>query len=574
MIRRLATASFFIALVSAAHAQTGANDVSEPEAETDQEAVGEDLDAFVETAIRGGLLVPAEGEDGPQADGSEIRSMPAARGNCAQPYPLDFSVVRSLRKFTELPNAIDAAADESIDEKLRADLKSKLALGLYAESRALLNAREEPQWEPYRKFITLMENRVRPDLAYFEALSACHSEAEIWHAAAQLVLFEPGGVERLANQIASIRTLPYNLREDTAMLIVPSLLIERRSDLAQQVIATFTPQEIENSTRLSALKTAILDMPSGAESDDRLVMLMSRPKLKLAALLILVERSDQLRPTVRSFVLEEAWNMLETNETQHNLDPILEFVIDHLASGDLYAGLQRIRALPVANRDEVRASIDSYTVRALDDYLTDDDPANALNALHTLTRFHSDLPIDGYGTDLRKQGAVKALELGLFSMVKEFLGPVEQTPEVANMLAEAAFWGHVDQDLFDVREDFPTEAEINRMAGIRALQANLPIIATAAYTGLAAYPSKQLELIEQGAIVDNWALWDVDLAKLVTGLSDEEVVRLDRVRTIKLSKGISPDGAGREIRPYQIADLLESSRKALAVPQAGAMNEQ
>ena len=108
------------------------------------------------------------------------------------------------------------------------------------------------------------------------------------------------------------------------------------------------------------------------------------------------------------------------------------------------------------------------------------------------------------------------------------------------------------------------------MAGIRALQANLPNIATAAYTSLSAYPSKQLELIEQGAIVDNWALWDLNLPKLVNGLTDAEVVRLDRVRTIKLSKGNSPDGAGREIRPYQIADLLESSRKALAVPQAGA----
>ncbi|GAB5455953.1 MAG: hypothetical protein Hens2KO_21820 [Henriciella sp.] len=570
MIRHLATASFFVALVSAAHAQTGANDVSEPAVESEEETVGEDLDAFVETAIRGGLLVPAEGEEAEGITAADGGPVLYASSKCSRPYPLDFSVVRSLRKFTELPNAIDAGEDVVADDKLRKDLKSKLALGLYAEAKALLTFADDPKWEPYRKFIALMENRQQPDLAYFQELSTCYPEANLWYAAAQLVLFEPEGVERLANHIAAIRTLPFNLREDTAMLIVPSLVIERRSDLAQQVIATFTPEEIENSTRLSALKTAILDMPNGSESDDRLVMLMSRPKLKLAALLILVERTDQLRPTVRSFVLEEAWNILETNETQHNLDPILEFVIDHLASGDLYAGLQRIRALPVAGREEVRASIDSYTVKALDDYLTDEDPANALNALHTLTRFHSDLPVDGYGTALRKQGAVKALELGLFSMVKEFLGPVERNPEVANMLAEAAFWGHVDQDLFDVRTDFPTEAEINRMAGIRALQANLPNIATAAYTGLAAYPSKQLELIEQGAIVDNWALWDIDLAKLVTGLSDEEVLRLDRIRTIKLSKGISPDGAGRKIRPYQIADLLESSRKALAVPQAGA----
>lgn len=570
MIRRLATASFLVALVSAAHAQTGANDVSEPDAETEQEEVGAGLDTFVETAISSGLLVPAETDEAAPGSLPNEVALPSSTATCQQPYPLDLSVVRSLRKFTQLPSAIDMDEDADLEEKLRADLKSKLALGLYAEASALLTRAEDPKWEPYRKFIDLMENRERPDLPYFAALSDCHPEAELWYAAAQLVVFETEGVDRVAKHMPTIRRLPYNLREDTATLVVPTLLIERRADLAQQVLATFTPEEIQNSTRLNALKTAILDMPDGSESDDRLVMLMSRPKLKLAALLILVERSEQLRPTVRSFVLEEAWNMLETNESQHNLDPILEFVIDHLASGDLYAGLQRIRTLPVADREEVRASLDTYTIKALDDYLTDEDPANALNALQTLTLFHTDLPIDGYGTDLRKQGAIKALELGLFSMVKEFLGPVDPTPEIANILAEAAFWGYENQDLFDVREDFPTEAEINRMAGIRALQANLPNIATAAYTSLSAYPSKQLELIEQGAIVDNWTLWNIDLAKLVTGLSDAEVVRLDRVRTIKLSRGISPDGAGREIRPFQIADVLESSRKALAVPQAGA----
>ena len=517
MIRRLATASFLVALVSAAHAQTGANDVSEPDQETVQEEArdrSETLDAFVETAIRGGLLVPADTDGSDPAIVSDAAPTPASNIVCRQPYPLDLSVVRSLRKFTELPSAIDLEDEINLEDKLRTDLKSKLALGLYAEAKALLTFADDEQWEPYRKFIELMENRTPPDLAYFEAMSDCYPDAELWFAAAQLVAFEPEGVERMANNISNVRILPFNLREDTAMLVVPSLLIERRGDLAQQIIATFTPEEVENSTRLNALKTAIVDMPDGSESDDRLVMLMSRPRLKLAALLILVERSDQLRPTVRSFVLEEAWNILEANESQHNLDPILEFVIDHLASGDLYAGLQSILALPVAERDEVRASIDNHTVSALDGYLTDDDPSNALNALHTLTKFHSDLPVDGYGTDLRKQGAVKALELGLFSMVKEFLGPVDRTPEIANMLAQAAFWGHVNQDLFDVREDFPTEAEINRMAGIRALQANLPTIATAAFTGLEAYPSKQLELIEQGAIVDNWALWNNDLAQL------------------------------------------------------------
>lgn len=576
MIRRLASASFLIALASAAYADTGAKDVSAPEAEKETDG---GLDAFVETAIRGGLLVPADGVEVPVGDvaaeevvETEVAPISSAYV-CGAADPLDFSVVRKLRRFTELPTAIDVEEAVAVDEKLLNDLKSKLALGLYAEAKALLALAPEAQWRPYRKFIELMENRSRPDVDYFAAMADCHTDAQVWLAAAQLTVFEPEGVELMANQVAIVRSLPFTLREDVAMLVGPSLLIERRADLAQQILSTFTPEEIDQSTRLNALKTAILDMPDGSESDDRLVMLMSRPKLKLAALLILVERSDLLRPTVRSFALEEAWNILETNETQHNLDPILAFVIDHLASGDLYDGLQRVRALPVAGREEVRASIDSYTITALDDYLTDEDPDNALNALYTLTRFHTDLPNDGNGTALRKQGAVKALELGLFSMVKEFLGPVERTSETAIMLAEAAFWGRVDQDLFDVREDFPTEADINRMAGIRALQANLPNIASAAFAGLTAYPSQQLELLEQGALADNWTLWSTDLGPLVAGLSDDEVQRLDRIRTIKKAGLTKDQPSAREIRPYQIAGLLESSRQALAISEAGATNE-
>lgn len=568
MIKRLTSASICFALASVASADTGAKDVSSADSPAAEESDA-GLNAFVDAAIQSGLLVP-NGE-------GEVEISPETLANiayvCGETYPLDLSVVKSLRRFTELPSP-SAADDEDPERKLVTDLKSKLALGLYAEAKALLINKPETEWVAYRKLIALMENRQRPDVDYFKTLASCYPEASLWHAVAQLVVFDPTGVDGIALEVSSIRALPFNMREDVSMLAIPTLLIERRSDLAQQILATFTPEEIENSTRLSALKTAIIDMPTGSESDDRLVMLMSRPKLKLAALLILVERDDSLRPNIRSFALEEAWNVLEQSETQHDLDPILEFVIKHLASDDLYAGLDRVRALPVAARADVRASIDNYTMIALDDYLNDQDPANAINALETLNTFHTDLPVDERGNALRKQGAQKAIELGLFSMVKHFLEPVDREPQVGLLLATAAFWGHANQELFAVRDEFPQEPEINRMAGIRALQANLPAIARTAYNALTAHPSLQLELLEQGAIESNWALWQSDLTDLVAGLSDAEVVRLDRVRTIHIASRKAPSAEARRLRPYQISDLLNSTRQTLSKSQAGAANEQ
>lgn len=567
MIKHLASAGLCLALVFAAAADTGANDVSksdDPAAE--RSAAG--LDTFVETAIRGGLLVANEPSN---AEGTAPAGVTAT---CAEPYLLDFSAVQSLRRFTELPEILPEDSGMDARAELARDLSAALALGLYSEANAMIAFAPESEWVAIRKFIQLMENRTRPDLAYFEALAACHPEAELWLAVAQMAVFETAGIERLAAQTARLRALPYTLREDVALLVTPALLVERREDVGQQILALFTPDEIENSTRLNAMRTAVIDMSRGSESSDRLVMLMSRPQLKLAALLILVERDETLRPTLHSFVLEEAWTVLETNETQHDLDPIVAFVINNLASDNLFAGLERVRTLPVADREDVRASINQYTMRALDGYLLDENPSKAINALQTLDYFHSELPLDVRGNQLRKQGAQKALELGLFSMVKHFLAPVEREPQVARLLAEAAFWSGEDIDLFDVRAAFPDEAEINRMAGIRALQSNLPNIATAAFSGLTAHPSKQLELLEHGAVSENWSLWTGDWAQLVSGLTDSEVERLDRVRTIEQTRHAAGSAASREIKPYQIVDLLEASRQRLSRSTAGATYDQ
>ncbi|MEL7041474.1 MAG: hypothetical protein AAGL90_08110 [Pseudomonadota bacterium] len=563
MIRRVTTAALSLSLLATALADAGAKDRS-PEPPVRAQGEGSGLGAFVETAIEKGLLIPNEA----RAEAAPV----SVAMVCSETYPLDFSVVRSLRRFTQLPDAEIPANDIEAEAMLIRDVRAKLALGLYSEARAMIAFAPDEDWGVFKKFIAMMEARERPDVAYFQALADCYPEAALWRAVAQLAVFDASGVDRIAAQIAAVRALPFNLREDVATLVIPSLLIERRADLAQQILATFTPEEIENATRLSALRTAILDMPNGSESDDRLVMLMSRPTLKLAALLILVERERQLRPTLHSFVLEEAWNVLEASETQHDLKPILDFVIRNLDSENLYSGLERVRALPVAARDDVREAVDTFTIQALDGYLADQDPRSSLSALQTLTVFHDDLPVNAYGTDLRKRGAQRALDLGLFSMVARFLAPIEPDAQMALMLAKAAFWGGQDQELFDVREAFPTEAEINRMAGIRALQANLPNIATAAFTGLKAYPSKQLELLEHGAAVDNWTLWSGDLAPLVAGLSDAEVQRLDRIRTIQVASVNPSANRTRTLRNYQITEVLNASRQALA-PRAGAANE-
>ena len=568
MIRRLTYAGLSLALATAAYAEDEPA-MRQPNPEPAQDETSAGLDAFVETAIGAGLLVAA---DGVERSGSEASASPIFI-TCSDTYPLDFSVVQSLRRFTELPGPPGELNAEEAQAAMVKDLKSKLALGLYSEARAMIAFAPEQDWTAYRKFIDLMDGRGEADIQYFRELAACHPQASMWLAIAELDAYVAAGVERIDSHLPALRALPHNLRQDVAAMTVPSLILLRRQDMAMQIVATFSAEEIENSTQLTALKTAIADMPDGSESDDRLVMLMSRPKLKLAALLILIERSDTLRPTLKEFAIEEAWAILEQNDTTHEFDRILAFVMQNLEPNNLYSGLQRVQTLPIAQTDDVRASVDRNIIGSLDSYLTNENPEAAMRGLRTLSQFHANLPYTEEANALRRRGAELALGLGLLSMVEILLEPVERDAQVAALLAEAAFWGGANDDLFQLRAAFPGLTEINRLAGIRAIQAGKGDIAATAYAKLNGQPSKQLDLLEQGALVENWALFDAHVTALSDQLTLADGLRLERVRRVRFASDGNARRSNATIRPYQIAPLLEASKLALATPQAGASNE-
>ena len=314
-------------------------------------------------------------------------------------------------------------------------------------------------------------------------------------------------------------------------------------------------------------------MPNGSESDDRLVMLMSRPTLKLPALLILIERDGSLRPTIKEFALEEAWNILEQNATKHGFEQILAFVMRNLESDNLYAGLQKVRTLPIAESDDVRAAVDRNIIESLDAYLASAEPAASLKGLKTLTQFHTSLPYDAQGNALRRRGAEIALELGLISVVEALLEPVERDEAVAGLLAQAAYWSRDDEELFGLRAAYPSLIDVNRMAGIRAAQAGAAQVAAQAYAELEGSPSNQLELIEHAALADDWTLYEANAETLASAISLDDGLRFERVKRIHRGQSaVAPTRDGR-IRPYQIKPLLEASKLALSSSQAGASHE-
>jgi len=157
------------------------------------------------------------------------------------------------------------------------------------------------------------------------------------------------------------------------------------------------------------------------------------------------------------------------------------------------------------------------------------------------------------------------------SLVEALLDSVERDAEVTRLLANAAYWTGADDDLFDLRAAYPGLIDVNRLAGIRAVQAGAAQVAEQAYAGLEGEPSKQLELIEQGALADNWALYSANAETLSQELSLEDGLRMERVHRVR--RGTEAPTRSDRIRPYQIAPLLEASKLALSSSQAGASHE-
>lgn len=247
--------------------------------------------------------------------------------------------------------------------------------------------------------------------------------------------------------------------------------------------------------------------------------------------------------------------------------------MQNLESDNLYAGLQRVRTLPIAEADEIRAAVDRNIIESLDAYLVSAEPAASMKGLKTLTQFHASLPYDERGNALRRRGAEIALDLGLLSLVETLLKSVERDEDVARLLAEAAYWSGEDDKLFDLRAAYPSLIDINRMAGIRAVQAGAAQVAAQSYAQLDGEPSTRLELIETGALEDDWTLYAAHGETLSDELSLEDGLRMERVKRIHKGKDNPGRARTERIRPYQIAPLLDASKLALSSSQAGASHE-
>jgi len=181
--------------------------------------------------------------------------------------------------------------------------KAYIALGLYSEAVMSLKRTPGPEFAPYRNLATLMQNRNKPNVRFFQEMASCQEDSQLWLALAQLVAGQANGVQTLQNSLSGFRKLPPQLRIDYAALSSPELERIGEQALAKKLIADFDEEQVANSSELRFV-SALVNLDGGDSAAERTVVeFLDHPQFQEPALAAMLRRKRPMDPAYEEILL-------------------------------------------------------------------------------------------------------------------------------------------------------------------------------------------------------------------------------------------------------------------------------
>ncbi|MEM6410082.1 MAG: hypothetical protein AAF683_00945 [Pseudomonadota bacterium] len=480
------TVSCMLAILLSASA---ANVIAQVERESDHQAdLGEQLDALFDDAISGGLLQQrrttqslgngSESVSGPSgnSDDAEIETIDQAAG-CDAHYLFDYSNYRNLTTYSDLPRSVvgegDSTASENTSEfPYDSDTKmakSYLALGLLSEAIAVIRDLPPESRASLTRFVSLFDAADAPDISYFEALGECRDDAELWLAIALKNQDPERTAALMETNIQTYRFLPFRLRLLIATKTVPELMIAGEKLLAEKLLRGFTPEEIEISPRLTFIR-GLLNIGTGTETPE----LILRNDLFPEDL-----RDDVISVLLRTYVPEsenpidirliDVLDYIDRTENVESRVAAFLYALEKLVEARDYKGLKDLALRPSLDIPEAQAEIKKAFGTSLLADLNSDSSIRQFNAMEVLL----DDP-DYFSTDTSSRElyvrATRIARHGGNTRLASLLSSKMHTGETADRAAAENIFRIRDAgDLQDLASQYPGNPNINRIAGINAL---------------------------------------------------------------------------------------------------------
>jgi hypothetical protein len=556
-----------------------------PDTEDRRTELSNELGAFVRQAVDEGLLDPVGKKAAepitpvPDVAAAEVR--PAAPElaiaqegpiDCTRPYPLDFAAFGELSEYED----IYAYREESPDTGQTGDgrnpgltlARAYLSLDLASEALMTVRTSRDQEGIALSQLAALLEGSRTPNIAYFEELTQCYAPAGLWLGIAHLARNDAEGVALVEANLTGFRKLPLQLRDRAATVAIPALESFGNRALAQMLFASFSEDEIANSTQLEFLE-AVLNLGAGEPEAEQVVSdFLAQGRFQEQALSALVRNKKPVSSALREILVDDMVNRIELAQQDADVRDDLRFVLDEMSEASMYLPMMKLAELPSMQTPEARAELTRHLAASLKRDLASDDPLRNLAAIEALIKDPGLLDSAPDRASLYETATALSVRLGFGSLGDALAEKAEAGEGVAEQRAVLAYRQKQTDELFTLAARFPENQKITLIAARAAIDkkdtAKLPVYESR----LTLDPDTILALIEQDAATGNWIV-SGKVYSAASSLTDpEQKRRVERV--LRLKQAGATQGAATRVNMSSVPAKLERTRQSLEQMSGGA----
>lgn len=558
----------------------------EPGATARRSELSDELGAFVRQAVNEGLLDPVgtqaaeenkAGQGHPDvAEPASAQPQPAPQAgpiDCTKPYPLDFRDFDALSNYSDIyayredsPVAGEAGNGSNPGLTLA---RAYLSLDLASEAAMTVKTGRDQDAIALQQLAGLLDGRSAYSADYFAELTDCYPQAGLWLGLALVARHKDAGARLLEANLTGFRQLPLHLRDRAALIAIPALDDLGQRALAQLLFASFSEEEVTNSTQLRFAK-AVLGLASGDPEAEQLIgQFLIQARFQEAALSALVRYKRPLNASVRDILFDDMVTRIEMAQQDTDVRNDLRFVLDEMSNSSMYLPMMKLADLPSLQSPEARSELTRHFAASLKRDLASEESLRNLAAIEALIKDPGLLDDAPERAGLYETATTVAVRLGFGSLGDALASKSEGGEGVAEQRAVLAYrQKHLDE-VFTLAARYPANQKITLIAARAAIDGRDKVKLSVYESRLSLVPETVLALIEQDAAASHWIVSD-KVFDAASQLTDEEHKR--RVaRVLRLKQAGPATVASGRVNMSSIPGKLDRSRQSLEQMSGGAL---
>lgn len=502
--------------------------------EDQQDEISRQLDEVLQNAIAQGILEPRISDN--QMDSVMADTVGEARvitPNCVPDTLFDFA-----EKTDQSVNPTPTETD--LTEK-----RSLIAKGLYPEALSHQDQAGSIEYRVLSDIGLLLNGDGLSDPLFSEHMATCGAKANFWADFSTITEVPTADLGFFRDHIEVFQDLPFAMKLDVGVQLIPALVINDESGLAQILASQISSGDEETSFKLDYLR-AYLNVAINTDANEQsLRQYLQYPSFRENILILLASRTQNLSQTegdeLFEAVLDNCDEFCTDEERASQLEQLLQ-------TGDIKPSLDRLK-----RRSEMPSFQGELTQRVLYDAIDHSlaaksvgrDPSAKLEALSFILNDPNLANAGRISDTTLGLAANAALEVGLLFLAEPILdlsaqsNPSMETTQlrrVSYLLAACKGSTAANPDLRDTLE----QAEMF-YASLCAIDQGLGPISTPPQTIEKLSSEQLIYLVERDAGSSRWAL-SLDFYDAGLVLEDENLRKraadAKRLRYLMASKGV------------------------------------